>query len=606
MACSIIITEVIGIPQAPGSSIVDAVVVKGTAQGCDGINLGASSFHLQITVTCSSGSQNSANVTVIHGQFEGEVKINCECETIVKIEVVCLTDPTCTDAFEGPLPCNPPADDECPDITVTMQVGDCDENGLQQVTFTAHVNALGTVTPVVAEYNYGDGTTGSAFLISAPGDIVELAHGYLPGTNVTATLNIIQPPTCQSIQIPVDLTGQPTCDIECPVIDQVNVSVGACNDDGTRTVTLTGLLSGGQPSSIHWEFGTPDAAEQTIMVSGPQATVTTTHNYPANGSGTTTYTAVLTVTAADGQCVDSFPVQVEIEGCDTNECPTVDDVTANMGPCISETQRRVGLNVSITGGGFTEYEWDFGDGTTQTIDPSVQGNPSTSHDYEIGNTYTATLTTTAPDGCEDQSGSATFGVNDCGTSTPPKKCGSMLFIILALLVIAVGATIFTLALETCPALAAIPVPTWVWGVIAGLWVAVAAAIALSYILCWLEICDCLTACDWAVLGWGALITMGILMMLLSGCCLPFWLPVGIGLFVLGAAAFGLWYYKCQPGRCYALDLLSVVFVTIAATAITYILIVPAIQACALTWVEVGVATLGAAIVTATAICHSGE
>jgi hypothetical protein len=103
-----------------------------------------------------------------------------------------------------------------------------------------------------------------------------------------------------------------------------------------------------------------------------------------------------------------------------------------------------------------------------------------------------------------------------------------------------------------------------------------------------------------------MITTGILMMLLSGCCLPFWLPVGVGLFVAGAVAVGAWYYKCQPGRCYALDLLSVVFVTIAATAITYILIVPAIQLCALIWVEVGVATLGAVIVAATAICHGGE
>ena len=96
------------------------------------------------------------------------------------------------------------------------------------------------------------------------------------------------------------------------------------------------------------------------------------------------------------------------------------------------------------------------------------------------------------------------------------------------------------------------------------------------------------------------------MLLLSTCCLPLWQLAGIGLVLAAVAAYSTWFYKCKPGRCYALDTLSVVFVTIAATTISYILLLPAIQACAWTVVEVGVSTIGAAIVAATAICHRTE
>jgi hypothetical protein len=179
-------------------------------------------------------------------------------------------------------------------------------------------------------------------------------------------------------------------------------------------------------------------------------------------------------------------------------------------------------------------------------------------------------------------------------------------VVAALLVLAAGATIFTLALSSCPALMVVPVPGWVWGIVAGLWVAAAAAIALWYVLCAFGVCDCPTKCDWLAIGWMTALASAIVALYLLGCCVGWWWALVIGLAVGFVGAFAAWLAECKPTPCQTLDYLLVVFATITATAITYIAAVPVIMACGLTWVQVAVATIVAALAISVTACHTME
>ena len=608
MPCEVTITEVTGITGPGSSTSTEAIRVSGTALDCKSIILGSGSIGIQVTIDCGGGPIEAA-AEIVGGEWTVLIPTVCQCGGRIVVRAVCITNPDCLDTFDGPLVCE---EGVCPQVDIDIAIGECNPDGTRAVTLTANVTAMGTAGTVVAEWDYGDGTTGSAFVISAPGSYTEGPHSYLPPGPFPARLTFVLPEECLPIEAEVDLNGLETCPgAACPEIDDVTVVAGRlCNEDSTRTVSFDAVISGGTPQTYHWDFGTPDSATATVDATVPGATPAVTHDYPAPGAGVSAYTATFTVTGSDPSCVDTRVEPVSVPGCG-GECPAIEDVSATPGDCSDDTHRQVTLDATLAGGGFTEYQWNFGDGTSQIIDATITSDPSTTHTYDAPGTYTSTLTTVGPGGCDNQTSSVTVDVASCGEGDENGDggnggaCGSLVFIVAALLVLAAGATIFTLALSVCPALM-VPVPGWVWGIVAGLWVAAAASITLWYVFCAFGICDCPTACDWLAIGWMTSLASATVALFLAGCCVGWWWALVIGLAVAFVGAFVAWLAECDPTLCQTLDYLLVTFATVAATAITYIAIVPVIMACGLTWVEVAVATIVAALAISVPTCHSME
>ncbi|NKI32005.1 PKD domain-containing protein [Croceivirga thetidis] len=131
-------------------------------------------------------------------------------------------------------------------------------------------------------------------------------------------------------------------------------------------------------ASYSWDFG--DGA-------GTSTDANPSYTYTAAG----TYTAVLTVTDADGL---TDTAQIEITVNSANGAPTAvasSDVTEGEAPLL----------VNFTGDqstddvGIASYSWDFGDG----VGTSTDANPS--YTYTTAGTYTAVLTVTDADGLTD-------------------------------------------------------------------------------------------------------------------------------------------------------------------------------------------------------------
>jgi hypothetical protein len=98
------------------------------------------------------------------------------------------------------------------------------------------------------------------------------------------------------------------------------------------------------------------------------------------------------------------------------------------------------------------------------------------------------------------------------------------------------------------------------------------------------------------------LAMAIVALYLSTCC-PGWIVLAGGLGLGAAAAFAAWLAACSPGPCQVLDYLLVTVVTVAATTIGYIVLIPAIAACGSVAAALGVTTAAAILGIAVPICH---
>ncbi|MBT4045758.1 MAG: PKD domain-containing protein [Rhodospirillaceae bacterium] len=584
--------------------MTDYVRVSGTLSGddCTPISLGNASIHIIVSVDCGGGVVE-AGAQSVNGFWTVDVKLNCNCNEQIIVTARCATNPDCKDIFTGVLPCPTP---ECPAVDVDVQIGDCNPDGTRSVTLVINVTAMGAAATVVAEWDYGDGLTGSAFVINGVGTYIEGPHNYDTSGPVTAQLNYVIP-DCPPFLVDIDFSQVEICPgPSCPEISSVAVAASAvCNSDGSRTVTFNASITGGTAQTYHWEFGTPDSASSTVDATNPGVMPTATHDYPAPGSGDSNYTATLTVTGIDPLCVDTTPIPITVSGCG-GDCPTIDDITASVGDCQDDGTRPVSLTAAVTGGGVEQYQWSFGDGTTTTIDATVVGDPSTNHDYQAPGNYSATLTTTGPQSCENQSRSININIPSCEIIDDDRWCAGLIFIVIALLSVATVATILLLGLTVCPAFAAIVVPGWAWGIIAGLWIAAGLALLIWIGLCLFGICDCPTKCDWLTIIWATALSGAIIALYLAGCCDPAWWFLVGGLGLAFIVPFAYWLANCEPSLCTVLDFLLIVFGTVAATALAYIALVPIILACAFTWVAVSVTAIVAVLAVAVPLCHASE
>ena len=600
MACSLSITSVLGIPTVPGGTTTSTVRVTGTLAECEPIIFSpTNAFDVVLELDCGSGPVSATTLSSA-GNWSVDIPATCACGKPIQVKASCATNPNCTDTFNGLLQCQ---EANCPTGTLAVSVDGCDANGKRLVTLTATVSAA--PPGAQGQWDYGDAQPVGMFPVVV-GQYIDTHPYTTPGPPNPARFVILQPPGC-----PPFIAGIPnlaSCPINCPGIVTATATAGACNPDGTRTVHFDATLSGGPPQTYHWDFG--HGSPVTIDATIPGATPAVDHAYPAPGTGTVNFTATFTVTGASPACVDTVPVAVAVVGCG-GECPQIGPMTTQLDDCPDANTRNVTLSATVTGGGATEYEWEFGDGSPNaTLNAIVNSDPTVVHLYAAPGSgpYTATVTMKGPPSCPDQPASKTFNVPACTDDDGDGGsgwCGALLPIIGLLVAVATALTVFVLALQICPTLVNVPISNILWGIIAGLWIAVGLALIGWAILCGFGICDCPSKCDFLAIAWMASLTGALVAVYLSGCCGggPWFLVILIfGLAFL--AGFGAWLAFCNPSKCQVVDLLLIVFVSIVAVVFTYIQNVPVVSMCVVNNVALAVAGIGAILAALAAACHA--
>lgn len=162
-------------------------------------------------------------------------------------------------------------------------------------------------------------------------------------------------------------------------------------------VTFTAVNNGGATNTWLWNFG--DGSTATIQ--------NPTHTYSTGG----TFTVIATATGVGGTSIDSVVIEVT--------APPI--ITLNASPITGEVPLPVTYSATSTGGAVSSWLWDYGDGTTGTVQ-----NPPV-HTYSNTGTYTATVTATNIAGTVTESqiitvveATTTLTINAAGggTSTP--------------------------------------------------------------------------------------------------------------------------------------------------------------------------------------------
>lgn len=235
------------------------------------------------------------------------------------------------------------------------------------VTWDPEPTCLGEATsffstsgnPIVSwNWNFGDGQTSN---IQNPVHLYALPGAYTVSLMVT-DVNGCSDTSINTVNVgdipDVDFTFSP--DPSC-----VNT---VTNFFGSSTVATT-------ITSWTWDFGDGSIGYTQNAI----------HNYLAAG----TYTATLTVEDTNG-CTNSVSYPVVV-----NELPNADFF--HDGPACDNDSVNF-TNVSTTPSGYiTQWEWDFGDGTSTTV--TFPDDPNVSHLYPNPGTFQVTLTVTNSDSC---------------------------------------------------------------------------------------------------------------------------------------------------------------------------------------------------------------
>lgn len=231
------------------------------------------------------------------------------------------------------------------------------------------------------------------------------------------------------------------------------VKLTATNAQGSGTLTRTGFITiYGKPAAAFKVSDStgcfPLRAQFTDLSTPSKGTTNTTwfwdfgdgtqsslqnplHTYTNSGN----YTVTFKITNDKGcYSVLSKPAYIKING------GVLSDFT-NTQPAVCKPPFNISFNSASSGQGTLSYYWDFGDGTTSTLQ-----NPGV-HSYTATGNYTVSLATTSSNGCSDtlrkvnvislqnvntsfaapDSACVNTSINFQNTSTPPPISSNWLF-----------------------------------------------------------------------------------------------------------------------------------------------------------------------------------
>lgn len=226
-------------------------------------------------------------------------------------------------------------------------------------------------------WNFGDGTTSTAqnpskTYSSAGTYTVTLTATGSGGSNTatrTGYITVTAPST----------TTKPTAKFSATPTSGPAPLLVTFTDTSTGTVT-----------SRSWNFGNGQTS------TAPSASIT----YNPNTAGTTTYTATLTVSNSAGSSTTSQTISA------TAAAPLA---SFSASPTSGSAPLAVTFTSTSTGT-ITSYAWDFGDGTTSTVQ-----NPSKT--YANAGTYTVSLKVTGPAGSNTKTQTGYITVSQASAST---------------------------------------------------------------------------------------------------------------------------------------------------------------------------------------------
>ncbi len=286
------------------------------------------------------------------------------------VKLTVTDDSGATASYSAPVSAVAPNVPPTADFTATMTDATVSVDG------TASSDSDGTIQSF--DWDFGDGS---------PHAIGETAsHTYAQDGTYTVTLAVTDNRGATST-LSKDVTA---------VVPNVAPAASFTSSSNGLTASFNGLGSSdpdGTIASYAWDFGDG----QTDTGASPS------HTYAAEG----TYTVSLTVTDND-DATNSVSHDVTV-------------APVNQAPSAVFTSSVAGLAVSFDGSGSSDpdgtiasYNWDFGDGSTHG------SNPTESHTYAAGGTYTVSLTVTDNDG-------ATNSVSHDVTVTAPNQAPSAAF-----------------------------------------------------------------------------------------------------------------------------------------------------------------------------------
>ena len=220
----------------------------------------------------------------------------------------------------------------------------------EDVSFSA---ASSTVTGTgTFRWDFGDAATGTG---------VTIAHKFAREGSYTVTLvatsdNGLSSTASRTITISASLPPSAANFTFSP-------SAPAVNQDVFFNASTSGISNG----TYTWDFGD----------GGTAAGVSVSHRFTRAG----TYTVTMRVSNAVGQ---SGSISKPVTASNTSPTVVASFVFSPSNPSINQT---VFFNASASTPASATFKWDFGDGTTAT-------GVSPTHDYDLGGTYTVTLTVT--------------------------------------------------------------------------------------------------------------------------------------------------------------------------------------------------------------------
>lgn len=233
--------------------------------------------------------------------------------------------------------------------TVTVSKTQASSCAPSVVNFTANIPAGYSISSY--SWNFGDGNTSS----SGP----TVSHTYGAGTySVSLTVTTSTGCVITAPAVTVNVGTQPTASFTAN-------PTSACPQQ-LITFTNTSTIPLGATPVYTWSFG--DGATSAVL--------NPTHAYSAQG----TYTATLTVNI--NGCISTYSSTI-----------TIYPPKALFAP-VYNCANRLQVSFTNTSTGGNVWAWDFGDGTTSTL----QNPPA--HTYAAFGTYNVTLTVTnLPSGC---------------------------------------------------------------------------------------------------------------------------------------------------------------------------------------------------------------
>lgn len=285
----------------------------------------------------------------------------------------------------------------CPTLSQANAVvsSTCNADGTRTVTLSATVTLVAGSGPVEVQWQYDTQNFSQPTTISATGT-TQTTYNYQPGDYI-AWLLVTTPTGCASVSQKFHVPDCPASPASgCPTLKDLQAAVSStCNADGTRTVTLSALvtLTGSSPVEVQWQYDSQNFSQATTI--SATGTTVTTYNYAPG-----TYAAHLLVVTPTG-CPSSL-VKFHVPECPVPGCPTLSNpVVQPAAGWNADGSQTVTLSATVTlpGSASVWVIWDYGDSNDSApTEVNASGSISTTHDYQPGS-YGAQLQILPPTNC---------------------------------------------------------------------------------------------------------------------------------------------------------------------------------------------------------------